>query len=71
MLEQRKKQGSKEKKLEQIIADFRIESQLDQERLESLEKSLNKEKKKVEELNQQLLECEEENQNLKRQIKYS
>ena len=71
MLEQRKKQGSEEKKLKQIVVDFRIQSQLDQERLEYLETSLNKEQKKVEELNQQLLECEEENQNLKRQIKYS
>ena len=52
MLEQMKKQGSKEKKLEQIIADFRIQSQLDQERLEYLETSLNKEQKKVEELKQ-------------------
>ena len=60
MLEQRKKQGSKEKKLEQIIPDFRIQSQLDQEILESLEKYLNKEQQKVEELKKQLLECEEE-----------
>ena len=48
MLEQRKKQGSEEKKLKQIVADFRIQSQLDQERLESLEKYLNKEQQKVE-----------------------
>ena len=61
MLEQRKKQGSKEKKLEQIIVDFRIQSQLNQERLESLEQSLNKEQQNVEEVKQQILECEEEN----------
>ena len=60
MLEQRKKQGSKEKKLDQMIGDFRIQSKLDQDRLESLEKYLNKEQQKIEELKKQLLECEEE-----------
>jgi hypothetical protein len=68
MLEKRRKQGSKKKELEKIIVDFRIQVQLDQERLESLEQSLNKEQQKVEELKQQQLESEEENQTLKRQL---
>jgi hypothetical protein len=68
MLEKRRKQGSKNKELEKIIVDFRIQVQLDQERLESLEQSLNKEQQKFEELKQQQLESEEENQTLKRQL---
>jgi hypothetical protein len=50
MMEQRRKQGSKKKELEKTIVDFRIQVQLDQERFESLEQSLNKEQQKVEEL---------------------
>ena len=61
MLEKKRKQGSKKKEFEQIIVDLRIQVQMDQERLESLEQSLNKEQQKFEELKQQLLECEEEN----------
>jgi hypothetical protein len=68
MLEKRRKQGSKKKELEKIIVEFRIQVQLDQERLESLEQYLNKDQQKVEELKQQNLESEEENQTLKRQL---
>jgi hypothetical protein len=41
---------------------------LDQERLEFLEQTLNKEKQKVKDIKQQQLESEEENQTLKRQL---
>jgi len=68
MLEQRRKQGSKNKELEKIIVDFRIQVQMDQEILKSLEQSLNKEQQKFEELKQQQLESKEENQTLKRQL---
>ena len=65
MLEKKRKQGSKKKEFEKIIVDLRIQVQMDQERLESLEQSLNKEQQKFEELKQQLLESEEENHTLK------
>ena len=41
---------------------------MDEEILESLEQSLNKEKQKFEEIKQQPVECKEEKQTLKRQI---
>ena len=52
MLEKKRKQGLKNKEFEQIIVDLRIQVQMDYERLESLEQSLNTEQQKFEELKQ-------------------